>query len=88
MQPRTFLKLTAVWSLVYPAAWIACAAVVIPICIAWSGMPFKAGLVALWSTPHLVQVLVGVPLVLTFLVWFVQIGKGFQRASAARKAFW
>jgi hypothetical protein len=85
MQPRTLLKLTAIWSLLYLAAWLACAAVVIPICIVWSGLSFRAGLNALWTTPHLVSVLMILPLGLTFLIWLGQLNRLVQTKSKRRR---
>lgn len=85
MQPRTALKLTAIWSLVYLAAWIVCAAGIIPICIAWSGLSLHAGLSALWTTPHLMSMLVFLPLGLTFLMWVGQLNRLVQSKLKARR---
>lgn len=77
--------MTVIWSLVYLAAWVACAAVVIPICIAWSGLSLRAGLNALWTTPHLISVLVVLPLGLTFLIWLGQLNRLVQSKLKARR---
>ena len=85
MQPRTLLKLTMIWSLVYLVIWVLCAAVVIPIYISYSGLAFKDGLNAIRTTPHLIPVLVILPLGITFLACLGPMHRLLKYASKCRR---